>query len=225
MIIGGISKFSLIDFPGKVAAVIFTLGCNFRCPFCHNPELVLPEQYAAPLDEYDVWQFLEKRAQQLDGLVITGGEPTLHSDLEEFCRRAKELGYAVKLDTNGTSPKMLKSLLAAELLDYVAMDIKAQLPRYPELTGVDVDIRAIQTSIGIIKSSGIRHQFRTTVVRPFLDAHDLSLIQAGLGHVEKLHIQPCLVSGKILQPELAEWPQYSVDELTKLEELISISTN
>ncbi len=225
MIIGGLNKFSLIDFPGKVAAVIFTRGCNFRCPFCHNPELVLSDQYSASLSESDIWQFLEKRTQQLDGLVITGGEPTLHSDLGAFCARAKKLGYAVKLDTNGTAPEMLKSMLDAELLDYVAMDIKAQLPRYNEVAGVSVDIHAIESSMAIIKASGIPHQFRTTVVRPLLDAHDLSLIQASLGHGEKLHLQPCFVNGKILQPELANWPQFSEEELQKLKELLSISTN
>ena len=132
MIIGGLQKHTLIDYPGKIAATIFTSGCNFRCPFCHNPELVLPEEISKskelPLQE--VFSFLKERKGFLDGVVICGGEPTIHNDLYDFCSEIKRIGFLIKLDTNGHNPEMLEKLIDKELIDYIAMDIKAHKEKY-----------------------------------------------------------------------------------------------
>lgn len=164
MKIGGLQKTSLIDYPGKIAAVVFTQGCDLRCPYCHNPELVLPKHYQEPIPEETFFQFLEKRKKHLDGVVITGGEPTLHADLEAFIERIRSYGFCIKLDTNGTHPQVLQHLLSMRLVDYVAMDIKGPLKTYSLIAGVRLDLEAIRSSIRIIKDSGIGHEFRTTVV-------------------------------------------------------------
>ena len=140
MIIGGLQKTSLLDFPEKIAAIVFTMGCNFRCGYCHNPELINGE---AKIEE--VFEFLKTRQGKLDGVVITGGEPCLQKDLPEFIKQVKELGFAVKLDTNGSFPEMLEKVLPD--LDYVAMDIKAPLEKYSQIVNVDVDTSKILKSI------------------------------------------------------------------------------
>lgn len=158
MLIGGLQKSSLIDYPGKIAAVIFTQGCNFRCPYCHNPELVNGERGTinGKCHEMAVLEFLKKRIGKLDGVVITGGEPTLHNNLPEFIKQIKNLGFAIKLDTNGTNPEMLKQLIDEKLIDYVAMDIKAPLDKYSEIVCTKVDTDKILKSIGILKNSNIK---------------------------------------------------------------------
>ena len=163
MKIGGLQKLSLIDYPGRLSAVIFTTGCNFRCAFCHNPSLVVPEKYAEDIDEEAVIQFLEERKKYLGGVVITGGEPTIHSDLPLFIEKIKKMGYSVKLDTNGTNPEMIESLINKRLIDYIAMDIKATLKKYSSITCVNLDTEKIIKSIKLIKDSKISHEFRTTV--------------------------------------------------------------
>ncbi len=167
MLIGGIQKSSLIDYKGKIAAVVFLQGCNFSCPYCHNPELVLGGQNNSIYKE-DVLSFLKTRVNKLDGVVISGGEPTLHNDLEEFIQQIKSLGFKVKLDTNGTNPKILFSLIENSLIDYVAMDIKSSLDEYKTVTRKDVDIKKIETSREIILNSNIDYEFRTTVVKNLL---------------------------------------------------------
>jgi len=156
---------TLIDYPGKVAALIYTPSCNFRCPFCHNPELVLPERIAALklIGEEEVLSLLSERRGFLDALAITGGEPTLHHDLPRFIGEVKRLGYLVKLDTNGSHPDVLAGLFDAGLLDYVAMDVKAPQGRYPEFVGVPVDPAVIDRSIRLIKGRAPNYEFRTTV--------------------------------------------------------------
>jgi pyruvate formate lyase activating enzyme len=170
MRIGALIKHSLIDWEGRVAAVIFTRGCNFRCGYCHNPLLVLPELYRdepnIPIN--DVLAHLESRKEWLDGVVISGGEPTIHTDLEEFIRTIHTLGLPVKLDTNGTNPGMLKRLINQHLVDFVAMDIK-HLPRqdcYARVTGVDSAylLQSVLESIEILKTSSIGYLFRTTLI-------------------------------------------------------------
>ncbi len=170
MRIGGFEKQSFVDWEGKTTAVVFTKGCNFRCSFCHNPELVYPKimEQSADIPESDVFDFLSTRKNWLDGVVITGGEPTIQKDLKEFIVNVKQMGFAVKLDTNGSLPKILKDLIKADLLDYVAMDIKTifEIVAYQNICGIEDQqlLLKVQESIGILKESGIDYQLRTTVV-------------------------------------------------------------
>lgn len=178
MIIGGIQWTTLLDYPGHMAAVVFAAGCNFRCPFCHNPELVLPElvsQMDTSLDE-SFFTELEERRGFLDAVVISGGEPTLQPDLPQVLARIKDLGYLIKLDTNGAQSALLQQAIEDELVDFVAMDIKAPPNVYDELSGVSVDVATIEGSIAIIKRLAPRYEFRTTAA-PGLSRDDL--IQIG----------------------------------------------
>jgi pyruvate formate lyase activating enzyme len=178
LLIGGFQAFSLSDYPGKAAAIVFTQGCNFRCPFCHNSSLIpLGEDSGESFSVTDLLRQLRERRTLLDGVVVTGGEPTIQSGLPQFLRTVREMGYAVKLDTNGSRPKMLRRLLAEGLVDYIAMDVKAPLRCYDRLTGVSAPLRAIRGSIKIIARSGIPHEFRTTVVKPLLSENDISSIR------------------------------------------------
>lgn len=166
MQIHGLNKTTLLDYPGYVAATVFTGGCNFCCPFCHNAGLVLAPERQPVLPEQEVLAFLKKRRGILSGVCITGGEPTLQPDLKEFLSAVKELGYLVKLDTNGYRPAVLRELLLEELVDYVAMDIKTSLSCYEKLTGrKNMDINRIKMSIQLLLSGKTAYEFRTTVVR------------------------------------------------------------
>ena len=165
MKIGGIQKLSLVDYPGKTSAAIFTIGCNMRCGYCHNPELVLPERYADAIPENDILDFLKMRIGKLEGVVISGGEPTMHKDLPSFFAKVKELGFHTKLDSNGTHPQMIKELISNNLVDYIAMDIKGPLENYQKIVAYPVDVNAVQESIDIIIASNIEREFRTTVVK------------------------------------------------------------
>ena len=176
MKIGGFQKVSLIDYPGRISAVVFTQGCNFRCPFCHNPELVDPERFEGLIPEGEILTFLEKRKGRLDAVVITGGEPTMQPELTPFIIHLKAMGYLVKLDTNGTLPNLLEEMLDRKLLDYVAMDIKAPLERYSEVTKTKADSQRITRSISLIMGSGVDYEFRTTAVKSLLAPEDLEEI-------------------------------------------------
>ncbi len=174
MRIGGFQKFSLSDFPGRVAAIVFTQGCNFRCPFCHNggliPEtpqdgLLIPEEY--------VLSYLSSRSGRLDGLVVTGGEPTMQKDLADFLRKVREIGYRIKIDTNGSRPEVLERLISEDLIDYVSMDVKAPPWSYDRLAGVPAPIGEITRSIDLLSCCGIEHEFRTTLVSSLLSDRDM----------------------------------------------------
>ncbi len=183
MNVGGFTPFTLSDFPGKAAAIVFTRGCNFRCPFCHNGQLLPqapPVKYDIP--ENEVFELLDRRRRQLDGVVVTGGEPTLQKDLEKFLLRIKKLGFEVKLDTNGSRPEIVQNLIEKNLVDYMAMDVKAPLPAYARLAGVDVDITNIKKSIALIAQSGLEHEFRTTVVESLLSPADIEIIKNLVPH-------------------------------------------
>ena len=164
MIIGGLQKTSLIDFPGKVSCVCFVSGCNFRCPYCHNPDLV-HHPGKAFLDESGFFSFIRERQGFLDGVVVSGGEPTLQKDLPAFLSRIKREGYEVKLDTNGSHPRIIGELLEKRLLDYVAMDIKTDPSLYPLFMQREIDPDSIRSSIKLIMASGIPYEFRTTCVQ------------------------------------------------------------
>jgi len=194
MKIAGFQKFSLIDYPGKISAIIFTQGCNFRCPFCHNPELVNPELFADTLDENSVLSFLKRRVAKLDGVVITGGEPLLQHDLVEFIERIKEIGYLIKLDTNGSYPEILKQLLAKNLIDYIAMDIKAPLEKYPNVVKTDAYTEKIMESVKIILNSNIDYEFRTTVVKDLLTEDDLICIAKLIRGAKRYVLQKFVIS-------------------------------
>ena len=189
MIIGALQKTSLIDYPGEISAVIFTRGCNFRCPYCHNPELVDKKRYTTPLEINEVLTFLENRKGLLDGVVITGGEPTIHGYLPEFLLKIKQMGYLVKLDTNGTNPAMMRRVIDLNLVDYIAMDYKAPLGKYAEVVRSEVNVHHIVDSMEVIKNSGIRYEFRTTIVKELLTADDVQTIRHEIGSGEKYCIQ------------------------------------
>ncbi|MBU1049224.1 anaerobic ribonucleoside-triphosphate reductase activating protein [Candidatus Bipolaricaulota bacterium] len=174
MIVGGIQWMTLLDYPDKIAATLFTAGCNFRCSFCHNPELVLPELVAeagTALEE-SFFDELADRRGFLDAIVISGGEPTLQSDLLDVLARIKEIGYLVKLDTNGARPEIIEEAFDRGLLDFIAMDIKSPADRYEQIVGISIDTNLIQESISLIQQSGKRYEFRTTAA-PGLSEDDL----------------------------------------------------
>jgi len=163
MIIAGLQKLTLIDYPGKISATVFLAGCNFRCPWCYSRELVLPEEIKKQpkILEKELFKFLEDRKGLLEGVVLCGGEPTINKDLPNFSERIKNLGYSVKLDTNGSNPKMLKKLIDSDLIDYVAMDVKLPKERYSELYS---KVEDIEKSIKVLKENKIGFEFRTTVI-------------------------------------------------------------
>jgi pyruvate formate lyase activating enzyme len=171
--IGGLHKVSLIDFPGKISAIVFMQGCNFRCPYCHNPELVIEKLYGPCLEEEDILAFLEKRRGKLDAVTITGGEPTLQEGLPEFIRRVRDLGFLIKLDTNGSHSAMIRSMIEKNLLDYIAMDIKGPLQRYDRVCRVNVDKDEIESSVRAIMNASIDYEFRTTLVENLLSPEDI----------------------------------------------------
>lgn len=165
MVIKGWQKFSLLDYPEKISCILFVANCNFRCPFCHNRDLVLNSPKLPQITQKEVLSFLKKRKGQLDGVVITGGEPSLYKDLKGFIKKIKALGYLVKLDTNGSNPEMVRDLIANQLVDYWAMDIKGPLDeRYTKITNFKLPIEEIRTSMGLILNSKVSFEFRTTVV-------------------------------------------------------------
>jgi pyruvate formate lyase activating enzyme len=174
MRIGGFQKFSLSDFPGHPAAIVFTQGCNFRCPFCHNGDLI-PEtpNDGLLIPEDFVLSYLRSRAGKLDGLVVTGGEPTLQTDLTGFLSKVRKIGYRIKVDTNGSRPDVLELLISGGLVDFIAMDVKAPARSYDRLTGVNAPISEITRSIDLLSCCGIEHEFRTTHVSSLLSDDEL----------------------------------------------------
>lgn len=171
MIFGGLQKNSLIDYPGKISCVLFACGCNFSCPYCHNPQLAGGcKDDSIVFDEKTAYDFLEKRKGFLDGVVISGGEPTLQSDLATVCEKIKQMGYPVKLDTNGSRPQVLKRLLDDDLVDYIAMDIKTAPSSYTPLIQRNFNPESLLESIRLVMKSTLEYEFRTTCVKPLVDA-------------------------------------------------------
>lgn len=212
-IIAGLQKTTFIDFPEKIACIVFTQGCNFRCGYCHNPELF--ENKEPTLSVSAFFEFLNKRKEKLDGVVITGGEPTLQKDLKEFIKQIKDLGFAVKLDTNGTNPEILKELISENLLDYIAMDIKAPLEKYKNIVNVDFDTKKIKNSIDFIMSCGIDYEFRTTVLKSQLSLEDFEEIGNLIKRAKKYYLQEFIPS-KILDNNLINEKSYTHDEFKKI---------
>ena len=212
MIIKGIQKLTLLDFPGRVACTIFTAGCNFRCPFCHNASLVVKSD-GEQIPKEEILDFLEKRRGRLSGVCISGGEPTLQPDLIPFIRSVREMGYAVKLDTNGYRPDVLSELIAQGLVDYIAMDIKTSRERYSVVAGIDIDVSKIEESAALIMQSGIDYEFRTTVVRELHSEVDFTNIGNWLSGAEKFFLQGFIDSGDCISGGLHGYDKKELSDL------------
>lgn len=229
MKIGGFQKNSMIDFPGFISSVIFTLGCNFVCPYCHNPDLAagrLPKGTLS-IDGEEIFSFLRKRKGLIDGVVITGGEPTLQPDLEQIIKRIKKLGFKVKLDTNGSSPGTIENLLQKGLLDFVAMDIKSSLDGYTLAAGKDFDTKKIQKSISIIMEKAPAYEFRTTCIKPLLDKERICKIGGMISGADRYILQPCSRNVTMLNPKFFKGTNrfFSNDEMLALKHKVEPSVN
>lgn len=200
--IAGLQKLTLLDFPGKTACTVFTHGCNLRCPFCHNSALVTGESEEAVTEE-EFFSFLRKRQGILDGVAVTGGEPLLQPDIEEFLTKVKALGYSVKLDTNGFFPDRLRTLIEKKLVDYVAMDIKNGLNKYAVTCGrKELDISPVLDSIELLQSGAVPHEFRTTAVNGFHTPEDFESIGRLIEGTENYFIQNFVDSGALIKEGL-----------------------
>ncbi len=216
MIFKGWVRASLIDFPERIATVLFTGGCNFRCPMCHNAELVLRPAALPDIPAAEVLAFLERRAGKLTGVVITGGEPTLWPALPDFLREVRMRGYAVKLDTNGYEPATLAALLEAGLLDYVAMDVKAPPGTYARLSGLDaLDLRRIERSLTLLRASNIPYELRTTVVPGLLDEDDIAALAQWIAGAKRYVLQQ-FRGAHTLDPALHDAAPYALARLEAL---------
>ena len=217
MLIGGLQKTSLIDFPKRIAAIVFTHGCNFRCPYCHNPELVSAGRES--LDENYVFDFLKTRKGKLNGIVVTGGETCLQKDLISFLKEIKNLGFDIKLDTNGSEFNMLKNVITENLADYIAMDIKAPLEKYESVAGTNVNLQNIQKSIDLIMSSGINYEFRTTVTRELLTVDDFFDIGEMIKGADKYFLQKFLYS-KVLDESYKTASSFNEEEFNECTKIL-----
>ncbi|HQP23781.1 MAG TPA: anaerobic ribonucleoside-triphosphate reductase activating protein [Smithellaceae bacterium] len=215
MNIGGLQKVSLIDYPGKISAIIFTQGCNFRCPYCHNPQLVDPKLYRPCLFSKDILDFLAHRRGKLDAVTITGGEPTLQEDLIPLIQKIRKMGFAVKLDSNGSRPDVLAHLLKDKLLDFIALDIKAPLDKYSQVVKVQMDTGAIAQSVRLVIQSKIPQEFRTTVVKSMLTQKDILAIAKEIAGAKRYVLQR-FQPAQTLDPEFAGEQLFPEEELLKL---------
>jgi pyruvate formate lyase activating enzyme len=215
MLIGGFQKFSLIDFPEHVSAIIFTQGCPMRCRYCHNPELVIPENYGPIIPAEEVLIFLKNRIGKLDGVVVTGGEPTMHTDLPDFLGQIKDLGYAIKLDTYGHSAEMLEEVISRGLVDYLAMDIKAPLENYKHVTQVGNNPLTLRKSIKLLMQSGLPYEFRTTLTKELLTRSDIFTIAKEIEGAKVYALQN-FVSSKTIDPLFLNATPFSQQELLNL---------
>lgn len=231
MIIGGLQKFSLLDYPEHLSAIIFTQGCNFRCQFCYNPMLVrfagkINHNIPSPksedqrghtyIKEDDLFSFLKKRLGKLDAVVITGGEPTIHADLPKFIKKIKSLGYKIKLDTNGAQPEILKKLVEEQLIDYLAMDIKASEKKYKLVTGEQPDLAKIKKSIKIIKESGLPYEFRTTIVPGLHEKNDIKEIGKLIKGGAKWFLQQFKSDMDLINKKLKRTKPYTEKEIKEM---------
>ena len=216
MVFGGIQKSSLIDYPGKISCVLFVAGCNFRCPYCHNPSLVIPHSVSREwgIEEEKIFRFLDSRRSFLDGVVLSGGEPTLHPGIVPFCEKIKHMGYPVKLDTNGGRPGVIDHLIRKDLVDYIAMDIKTLPELYNAFFKTDCSPGELLSSIQLIMKCGKDHEFRTTCVRPMVDDRIIEGIARLIKGAHLYAIQK-FVSKEVLRPEFCQGLDsgYSDEEL------------
>ena len=215
MLIKGLQKLTLLDFPEKMACTLFTFGCNFRCPFCHNASLVLADRAdGAIIEEEDFFKFLRSRRGILEGVCISGGEPTLQPDLPDFIRKVKELGFAVKLDTNGYRPAVLRALIDEGLLDYVAMDVKNSLPRYPETVGISrFDTAPIEESMDLLMENRVPFEFRTTLVKGLHTPESITEMGKRLAGGERFFLQTFEDSGDLIADGLSGFDRDETETL------------
>ena len=221
MIIDGFDKLTLLDYPGHLACIIFTRGCNFKCPYCQNSSLIRYDTKPSKYTEEEILEFLKSRKGKLEGIVISGGEPTIQKGLKDFIKKVKDLGYKVKLDTNGSNPKVLKDLLDNKLIDYVAMDIKNDLDNYEIVTDTKVNIKAIKESIDILSKTKIDHEFRTTIMK---ECHKITNLKKILELVKnnKYYIQNFKVSDDVINKSLSS---FTTEELKLIKEELLDHTN
>lgn len=216
---GGLEKCTLIDYPTKIASMVYTIGCHFRCPYCHNPELV-DETCETRLTEKEILDFLDTRKGKIDGLVITGGEPSMHGEkLISFMKEVKLRGFLVKLDSNGVNPDFLQKVIDHHLVDYIAMDIKAPFLKYSQTVSRPVDLDAIKRSIELIKKAGIPYEFRTTIVKSMLSIEDLEQIGKEIDGAETYYLQKFIPS-KILNPQFLKKVSYNDEEFITLQTMM-----
>jgi len=214
--IKGFKPTTLVDYPGQIAAVIFLSGCNFRCPFCHNPELVFSTDEGEVIEEEAILNFLDARQGKIEGLVITGGEPCMYKDLIPFIKKVKEKGFLVKLDTNGAFPETLEESLP--FVDFISMDIKSSLTNYEKVIGVNVDKEKIKRSVELIKHSGKEYEFRTTVLRSFFSEQELKEIGEWLKGSKTYVMQQFDRRNKIIDEELKKERIFLKEELYKFKD-------
>lgn len=220
MRIGGFQKLTLIDYPGKIATTVFTIGCSFKCPFCHNPELVIKSEFLPWVGvEEEFFAHLEKRKGKLDGVCITGGEPTIQPDIIEFIKKIKDMGYLVKLDTNGTNPDILKKLYDLKLLDFVATDIKNAPDRYNDTVGLKSNMENVKKSVAMIMNSGVPYEFRTTVVPGIHTEEDFDAIVDWIDGADAYYLQEYR-SGKTIDKNMDKITAGKLIDLDKIGEKI-----
>jgi pyruvate formate lyase activating enzyme len=223
MIITALTKFTAIDYPGRLACIIFTGGCNLRCGFCHNADFVLPErlkQLTQTLPFEVVLNFLKARQGMLDGVSICGGEPTIHPDLPEKIKQIKDLGFLVKLDTNGTNPLMLERLINEKLVDFLAMDIKDALPYREELVGVKIPADLLKVSIDLVKGSGVEYEFRSTILPAYHDLNTLRAMGEAIRGADKWVLQG-FRNAKTLREEFTGLPGFGRADLEELTSILA----
>ena len=219
MIIPGFQKTTLLDYPGHTAALVFTGGCNFRCPYCHNGDLVLHPGALPPVSEEEIFAHLKKRRNVLNGVSVTGGEPTLQADLPAFFAKIKDLGYEIKLDTNGTSPGMLRKLLEEKLVDYVAMDIKNAPEKYGATVGLppesftDSMMDDIRSSIALLREWQVDYEFRTTVMQELHSVSDIEAIGEWIAGAKRYFIQPYKESDAVIRPGFTRPSEETLKEM------------
>lgn len=219
MKIGALKKVSLIDYPDVISAVIFTQGCNFRCPYCHNPELVLREYFETPVDEGSILSFLERRRGKLDGVVVTGGEPTIQKNLQSFLKRIRTKGFLVKVDTNGSRPDVLRRLLEGGLVDYIAMDIKSSFERYKWVTSSNIEPQLIMESAKLLMEWNGSYEFRTTLVPGLVGSEDVKAIASEIKGAKKFVLQRFQPS-KHVDPTYITRIPYPVEELQEVKNFL-----
>ena len=218
MRIAGIQKLSLLDYPDKLSCIIYTYGCNLKCPFCQNSTLI--DGDIDCIQEKEVFDYLEKRKNILEGVVVSGGEPTIQKDLKEFIKKIKDMGFLVKLDTNGLNPKMLKELIDEGLVDYVAMDIKNSIAKYSPICGIkNVKTNNILESINILLNSKIDYEFRTTIMKGYHDIDSIKEILKLIGKKSKYYLQNFRLSENVLDKNIHG---FSIEELIEIEKKLNV---
>ncbi len=221
MNIRGIYKTSLLDFPGRICTVLFSGGCNLRCGFCHNPDLALNSKDLPQFLNEEVLQVIEKRSKLIDGVTLSGGEPTLTKNLSSFCSEIKAMNLQVKLDTNGLKPQVVSQLISDKLIDYVAVDIKTSPEKYSRVTGADVDFSAVAETVDLLKNSPVAYELRTTCVPGDVTKEDLEAIGGELGSVNRYFLQQYVASGPLLDVAYRNIQPYDVSAIRGLGEVLS----